>query len=485
MRKAANYIFIIIMAIISDSCKAGSENNVVRPMAVAGSFYPAERDTLEEWFGEYFRDAPAKGEDIKAIIVPHAGYIFSGSTAACAVGEIDRSKHYDHIFLLGPSHRVSIDGASIPSVYDSYDSPFGEIAVDKTLCNELIEKHRCFTYNPAAHDKEHCIEVQLPLLKYWFDDMPPIVPIIIGTENYATLKDIAAALKPYFDGNNLFVISSDFSHYPSYDDAMKADKTTGDAIMTGKTADFIDAIHANDAKGYRNLATSACGQSAIAVMLMMMEGSTCSIRHLKYCNSGDSEYSDKDRVVGYHAFVVETGFGLSDADKKQLLSIARHSIEANFGKGDDFKPVLNDTLKRRCGAFVTLRIDGELRGCIGHIGEDIPLHETVGRMARAAAFEDPRFDPLVERELKDIEIEISVLTPMKRIHSIDEFVLHRDGIYIRKGWRSGTFLPQVADEVAWDETEFVSHCSQDKAGLGWDGWKDAELYTYQAIIFHE
>ena len=140
-------------------------------------------------------------------------------------------------------------------------------------------------------------------------------------------------------------------------------------------------------------------------------------------------------------------------------------------------------LNSKCGAFVSLHKHGRLRGCIGHFGEDYPLHEIVAEMARAAAFEDPRFMPVTRDELNDLDIEISVLTPMRRIQSLDEFELHRHGIYIRKGYRSGTFLPQVADEVNWTKEEFVGHCSQDKAGLGWNGWKDAELYVYEAIVF--
>ena len=144
---------------------------------------------------------------------------------------------------------------------------------------------------------------------------------------------------------------------------------------------------------------------------------------------------------------------------------------------------VHPSLKQKCGAFVSLHKYGHLRGCIGHFGEDYPLHEMVAEMARAAAFEDPRFMPVSRDELNDLDIEISVLTPMRRIQSLDEFELHRHGIYIRKGYRSGTFLPQVADEVNWTKEEFVGHCSQDKAGLGWDGWRDAELYVYEAIVF--
>lgn len=126
---------------------------------------------------------------------------------------------------------------------------------------------------------------------------------------------------------------------------------------------------------------------------------------------------------------------------------------------------------------------GKLRGCIGHMADDMPLYQCVAQMASAAAFDDPRFYPLRAYEYDEITIEISVLTPMKRIYNINEFQLHRDGIFMRKGNRSGTFLPQVADDVKWTKEEFFGHCAQDKVGIGWDGWKDAELYTYQAIAF--
>jgi AmmeMemoRadiSam system protein A len=203
-------------------------------------------------------------------------------------------------------------------------------------------------------------------------------------------------------------------------------------------------------------------------------------------------------VVGYHSFAIlrqdSASFTLSDAEKKALKDIALNSIKDSLdGKNHrdwsrDSAASLNHgpvpmILQQKCGAFVSLHKHGRLRGCIGHFGEDYPLHEIVAEMARAAAFEDPRFMPVTKDELDDIDIEISVLTPMRRIKSLDEFELHRHGIYIKKGYRSGTFLPQVADEVNWTKEEFVGHCSQDKAGLGWDGWKDAELYVYEAIVF--
>ena len=214
------------------------------------------------------------------------------------------------------------------------------------------------------------------------------------------------------------------------------------------------------------------------------------VKHLMYQNSGDVDHHDPSRVVGYHAFAIvrhgDTDFFLSAEEKQQLKEIALQSIKDSLdGKAaTNAQPsTLNATLKRKCGAFVSLHKHGRLRGCIGHFGEDVPLYKVVAEMARAAAFEDPRFQPVSREELADIDIEISVLTPMRRIQSLDEFELHCHGIYIRKGYRSGTFLPQVADEVNWTKEEFVGHCSQDKAGLGWDGWRDAELYVYEALVF--
>ena len=210
-----------------------------------------------------------------------------------------------------------------------------------------------------------------------------------------------------------------------------------------------------------------------------------------YQNSGDIDSHDQSRVVGYHSFAIlrkqqsDEDFTLSDQEKKILKGIALQSIKDSLD-GKRLDPTLATefpTLNRNCGAFVSLHKHGQLRGCIGHFGEDFPLPEIVAEMARAAAFEDPRFTPLRREELDDIDIEISVLTPMRRIQSLDEFQLHRHGIYIRKGYRSGTFLPQVADEVNWTKEEFVGHGSRDKAGLGWNGWRDAELYVYEAIVF--
>ena len=426
-------------------------------------------------------------DSVRAIIVPHAGYYFSGNVAASAYMSIPNDKPFKRIFLLGPSHHEWLDGASVNTEADYYATPLGNVKVDVETAQNLTESNSVFSYYPKAHDREHCLEVQLPFLQRRLGNVPPIVPIIISTNDFGKLKQIAEVLKPYFNEENLFIISSDFSHYPSYEDAYEVDALTGKAIETGKVDEFIAALEKNAASGKHNLATSACGELAIATLMLMMD-TNCEVIHLMYQNSGDIDHHDHSRVVGYHAFAVVCtsgkAFSLSSDEKRMLKNIAYESIKDSLeGKGISRPSHLTDNLLAKCGAFVSLHKQNRLRGCIGHFGEDVPLHEIVAEMARAAAFEDPRFVPVSHEELDDIDIEISVLTPMRRIQSLDEFEMHRHGIYIRKGYRSGTFLPQVADQVNWTKEEFVSHCAQDKAGLGWEGWRDAELYVYEAIVF--
>ena len=469
----------------------------MRPATQADRFYTGDPKELSEEVDSLLSMHNSQcimHHDVAAIIVPHAGYYFSGNVAASAYMTLDTKTPYKRIFLLGPSHHEWLDGASVNSEADYYATPLGQVKVDREMAQQLIDADSVFTYKPSAHESEHCLEVQLPFLQRRFEEVPPIVPIIISTNDYHKLKRMAEILKPYFTDENLFVISSDFSHYPTYDDACEVDAITGKAIETGDVVAFIKAIETNAQRGIRNLATSACGEFAIITLMMMLDDS-CSVKHIMYQNSGDIDDHDHSRVVGYHSFAIlrsgqtrtNTDFVLSEEDKKMLKDIALQSIKDSLnGKSESVRvsPLQKyPMLSKKCGAFVSLHKHGRLRGCIGHFGEDYPLHEIVAEMARAAAFEDPRFMPVTRDELDDIDIEISVLTPMRRIQSLDEFELHRHGIYIKKGRRSGTFLPQVADEVNWTKEEFVGHCSQDKAGLGWDGWRDAELYVYEAIVF--
>ena len=478
-----------------NTCNGQKTEPVVRPATQADRFYDGNAGRLSQEVDSFLalHRGSTQYNNVAALIVPHAGYYYSGNVAASAYMTLPTEKPYKRIFLLGPSHHEWLDGASVNTEADYYATPLGNVKVDSETARRLAATDSVFTYRPEAHDREHCLEVQLPFLQRRFGDVPPIIPIIISTNDFNKLKRMAEVLKPYLTDENLFIVSSDFSHYPSYEDACKVDAKTGKAVESGDVEEFIATINANARSGIRNLATSACGELAIVTLMLMLDHSpvTYEVKHLMYQNSGDIDDHDHSRVVGYHSFAFlrkEAGFSLPDEDKQLLKEIALKSIRDSLDgkrieKADPSILALHSSLKQKCGAFVSLHKQGRLRGCIGHFGENVPLHEIVAEMARAAAFEDPRFSPVQREELDDIDIEISVLTPMRRIQSLDEFQLHRHGIYIRKGYRSGTFLPQVADEVNWTKEEFVGHCSQDKAGLGWDGWRDAELYVYEAIVF--
>ena len=500
------------------NCKGQTVAPMVRPATQAGRFYEGDARQLghevDSLLARHTKDVMQHYDNVAALIVPHAGYYFSGNVAASAYARLDPERKYKRIFLLGPSHHEWLDGASVNTEADYYATPLGNVKVDHETAVALTNTNRTnntdylpntertdsvFCYRPKAHDREHCLEVQLPFLQRQFKEVPPIVPIIISTNDFAKLQQMAEALKPYFTDDNLFVISSDFSHYPSYSDANEVDDKTGKAVESGDVRQFIATIEKNAKSGIRNLATSACGEFPIITLMLMLD-SHCQVKHIMYQNSGDIDNYDHSRVVGYHSFAIlrngnngsgqtrtNTDFSLSAEDKKMLKEIALQSIVDSLNSKSVsvcVSPLQKyPMLSKKCGAFVSLHKQGRLRGCIGHFGEDVPLHEIVAEMARAAAFEDPRFMPVTRDELDNIDIEISVLTPMRHIQSLDEFQLHKHGIYIRKGYRSGTFLPQVADEVNWTKEEFVGHCSQDKAGLGWDGWRDAELYVYEAIVF--
>lgn len=490
---------VLSLVLVSVSCKGQEKETSVflRQPAVAGSFYPSDPVALKNQLADYFALAkkPVRYSNVAALIVPHAGYVYSGEVAASGFAQLDPDKEYSRVFIIGTSHLMRMNGASVFNK-GNFLTPLGVVEVDTVITNKLLRENRIFDANPDAHLKEHSLEVQLPFLQFELKNKFKIVPIIIGTQSDSNCRKIADALRPYFDDQNLFIISSDFSHYPAYEGALEADKATGNAIASNSAEKFLETIEKNQRATIPGLVTSCCGWSSILTLLDLTEGKPdIKINHIKYMNSGDTNYGDKSKVVGYHAFcfIRETpkepaGFSLSGEDKKQLLKIARESI-VYWLQHKGFMPIegakFSDVLKTNCGAFVTLHKNGQLRGCIGRFTADEPLYKIVQEMAVSAATQDYRFDQVEIAEMNHIDLEISVLTPLKRINGIDEFELGKQGIYIRKGSQSGTFLPQVAQSTHWSKEEFLGHCARDKAGIGWDGWKSAELYTYEALVFGE
>jgi hypothetical protein len=245
-----------------------------------------------------------------------------------------------------------------------------------------------------------------------------------------------------------------------------------------------------------------CGWTSGLTLLYLSESdSNLSYKMLDYCNSGDSDYGDKERVVGYHAIVLynrdnkqdnskdqANSFSFSKEEKKKLFEIARMSINNRLSENKRIElnsKSMPEKLKKNYGAFVTLKINGNLRGCIGRFISSDPLYEVVSASAISSAFEDPRFSPLTKDEYPKTDIEITVLGPLQKISGPDEIILGKHGIYIKKDFRSGTMLPQVAIEQGWSVEQFLGYTSRDKAGLGWDGWKSAELFVYEGVVLEE
>lgn len=484
----------------SNGCSSQDEQNsksIDRQPFAAGKFFTDDPKQLQAELDMLFNKAVGKKFDnINAVIAPHAGYAYSGEVAASGINQIDKESKFDNIFVIASSHRVAHKGASIYYKGD-YISPLGKVKVNRQLAEKLVNDHSIFNFYNDAHAQEHSLEIQLPLLQYHLENEFRIVPILMTTQNTEDCRKVAEALKPYFNKNNLFVISTDFSHYPPYEDAAKVDEQTANAIISNSVSKLQTALAENKNKNIPDLATSLCGWSSVITLLHLTEDNNHYKYHkVQYMNSGDQPFGDKNSVVGYYSIVItdqhkkkeNNEFELTNKDKKDLLHIARITLDTYIKKKK--RPKIDtggfsDELFTKCGVFVTLHIDGQLRGCIGRFTPNEPLYEVVREMAIASSTQDSRFPPVGKSELNDIDIEISVLTPLKKIESIDEIEMGKHGIYIKKGYASGTFLPQVAEQTSWTLEEFLGHCARDKARIGWDGWKDAEVYTYEAIVFDE
>ena len=467
------------------------QNKKNREATFAGKFYPASKKELTQQLSELFRSAKKRTKhrhQLQAIIAPHAGYIFSGQVAASAYNQISDNAKYKRVFVLASSHQFHFNGAAVYNL-GNYITPLGEIKTEKEITQQLIDSSTLFQQKNEAHNLEHSLEVQLPFLQHKLGSNFLLVPIVLGTNSADECKKMASLLKPYFTSENLFVISTDFSHYPEYSDAIKVDDLTTQAICSNQPQQLIQVLDENKEMNIENLATSLCGWTSVLTLLYLTEKTEASFIKIEYQNSGDSKpYGDKHRVVGYCAIAVfndNTSFHIFEEEKKEILGKARNSIVKFLKtgkKGKIIPPELKGILDQIAGVFVSIYIKNELRGCMGNFADEKTLNELVQKMAVSAAC-DRRFDDLQFEELSNLELEISVLSPLKKIASIEEIELGKHGIYIKKGLNSGTFLPQVAIKTRWDLTEFLGHCARDKAGLDWNGWKTADIYIYEAVIF--
>ena len=462
-----------------------------RPPAVAGKFYASNKVELSNMLISLFKGTATPAmHTTRAIISPHAGYVFSGKTAAHAFSQISSNADFKHIFIIASSHHTRFRGASIYN-RGNYTTPLGEVIVDTTLVHQLIDANDIFSYQKEAHTKEHAIEVQLPFLQHHLIKPFKIIPIVIGTDSKEDCKKIAAGLVPFFTPDNLFIVSTDLSHYPKYDDATKIDSETIEAITANNSETFLTAIKKTMNRGTPQLQTAICGWTSVLTLIYITESNTnVSFNKIEYCNSGDNkQYGDKTSVVGYGAISVtedhSENFNINTKDQANLLNLARTTLTNYFTNAELESDIPSPLSQLKTGAFVTLYANNKLKGCIGCMHSNTPLTLLIPELTLAAALHDSRFSPVKANEINDLKIEISILSPLERIYTADKLTLGKHGMYIKHGLQSGTFLPQVATETGWTKEEFLGYCSTKKTGLSWNGWKEAKLYIYQVLAFKE
>lgn len=483
-------IFTLLAALLLCSC-ARSYSEDIRKPAVAGMFYPAGKAELTKQVDEFLANAKKinKGR-ILAIIVPHAGYVYSGRIAADSFKQLEATD-FKKIIIISPSHYVSFDGISVYNK-GSFETPLGLIKVDEDLANKIILKNKRFSFYPQAHQKEHAIEVELPFLQRVYKDKNfKIVPIVMGNPSSEDAGILSGALYDVMDKDTLLVISVDLSHYYPYDKAVELDASGLSAIEALDAGDLVQKINSGS--------TEIDAPVAVVGAILFANRYGAKAELIKYANSGDTA-GDKSRVVGYSSVLIyipeETqNLGelimkdeyLNKEEKNKLMEIAKLSVaEAVTGKRQFLPNVTEERLKESCGAFVTLKEGGQLRGCIGYIQAVKPLFETVKDVAKSAAVHDYRFNPVTQDELGKLEYEISVLTPLKRITDINEIEVGKHGLVMKRGINSGLLLPQVATEYNWDRETFLKETCR-KAGLSSDAWKDksTEIYIFSAEVFGE
>lgn len=463
----------------------------VRKSVIAGSWYPGDPGVLTRDIQAYLKKVPGEGVSgrIVGLISPHAGYFYSGQIAAYGY-KLIQGQRLDSVIVIGPSHRTLFRGASIYTG-GGYETPLGVVPVDAELADRIIRNGGNLRDYPQAHLQEHSVEIQLPFLQVVLGSFS-FVPIVMGDQDRRACEELAEAIVKAARGKKVLVVgSTDLSHFHSYEQAVKLDRRVVGHVQGMDTDGLLRELE--------NGSCEACGGGPMVVAMLVAKRLGGRAKVLKYANSGDVT-GDKGRVVGYlsAALYVENPSrsraqgnpaavegGLSQGERKALIEHARRSIECRIqGKPlPDLAPA-SAALKEKRGAFVTLKKNGRLRGCIGYIEARKPLYQAVSEMALAAAFNDPRFPPLKREELPELDIEISVLTPLKKIKDIHEIEVGKHGLYVVKGFHSGLLLPQVATEYRWDRLTFLQETCY-KAGLPADAWrdKDTDIYIFSAEVF--
>ena len=494
MRKAF-LIFSYFMATLSSSF---ADSNIKEPN-VSGSFYASDPKKLSQQIEAFVNEAsvPLADQHIEMIISPHAGYIYSGPVAGYSYKAVRQNK-YKTVVIIAPSHFFPFDGVSIWTK-GGFKTPLGTVEVDQGFAEQLIPMNEHFYFDPKVYEREHSLEVQIPFLQKSYGQFK-IVPIIMGQPNYSVCAALAMALKQLIGERTdvLIVVSTDMSHYHDDAFAREMDSRTIEAVGNLDSK----AIWTNCHLGKMEM----CGFVPVTTALIYAQEKNLQAHVLRYANSGDVT-GDKSRVVGYlsvafssagsdrrsrenaGAGIQEDTPALTTVQKKRLIQIARETIDEYVKTGRVLDVQETDSrLMQEEGSFVTIHKKGQLRGCIGRIIGQGPLYKTVRDMAIAAASQDPRFNPVSKDELKEIDVEVSVLSKPRRITDVNEIKMGTHGVIVSRGiFNQGVFLPQVATETGWTRDQFLSNLCAQKADLPPDAWKDPQtkIEIFSANVFSE
>ena len=471
----------------------------IRPARVAGSFYEGDAEKLQREIDERLAAAPnyAGGGEIVAAAVPHAGYVYSADIAAPVFKALAKTT-FDTVVIIGHDF-----GANAPGIigvlcdYTAFRTPLGDVPVDLELSEALHLADNRFVVHNQVHRQEHSIEVQLPFLQTVAKDFK-IVPILFGEATPEHCRRFAELLEKHRGNRRIFVLSStDLSHYPTAQTARELDAQT---VSFARNFD-LEGLCRWQSQGpwerEMGVETPICSAGGLgtAIAWAKMHGANhCEI--MRKGNSGDVS-GDNARVVGYASMLfvkqaasdttAEPEFALTPAQQEYLLKLARQTIQDELtGNATLPEPPQDDALLKPAAVFVTLHKHGNLRGCIGTTAARMPLWQAVIEYAKLAAFEDPRFPAVTADELPELDIEISVLSPMRKITSADEIVPGKHGVTVRQGFRSGLFLPQVWEQLP-DLDSFMGYLCAEKAGLPWDAWRSpkTELQIFTVHAFQE
>ncbi len=499
------------------ACQAEPADKGVRPAECAGSWYPADAKGLASEVDRCLdqADPPSLPGKPAALISPHAGIRYSGTVAAAAYKTL-KGRQYKRVIVLGLSHRHPFNGGAILPKVTAYGTPLGNIPVDREVCDQLLARPDFAPHDPVHHG-EHSLEIQLPFLQRVIQNWR-LVPIMVGEVDLAAYDRMASAIAPFVDDDTLLVASTDFTHYGRRflfvpftekipENLQRIDFSSAEAIMALDAPGFLKKLNENGV-GNRRMQT-ICGRGPVTLLIMVLNRVAMykGVR-LAYDTSGRMT-GDWDNSVSYVAIgFVKTGDKpklmpsstsskdaqpLSPQERAVLLRLARDAAMRALAGQSQLNPrlpqyTLTDRLQARGAAFVTLKNHGRLRGCIGSLIAQGPLVDSVVSNAVNAATTDYRFrdNPVTAKEMKDVTIDISVLSPPRLIEDPKEIVLGKHGVILTRGRRRSVYLPQVATETGWDLETFLSRLSL-KANLPADAWRrhGTRLEVFTAEVFGE